>query len=182
MADKYRIPVIILSDQYLADSATNVDDFDFISLKNDYHLINDEEIKAFLNNERTGYKPYLLTERGISPGAYPGQIPGEIVLADSDEHDEYGHITEDAETRKAMVEKRARKLEKLINEDLEEAVYLGEGVQDYLLIGWGSTYGPLEEARNILLAEGVKTALLSFSDVWPLSAGRLMQYMNRQNL
>ncbi|NLM97619.1 MAG: 2-oxoacid:acceptor oxidoreductase subunit alpha, partial [Halanaerobiaceae bacterium] len=175
MADKYRIPVIILSDQYLADSATNVDDFDFISLKNDYHLINDEEIKAFLNNERTGYKPYLLTESGISPGAYPGQIPGEIVLADSDEHDEYGHITEDAETRKAMVEKRARKLEKLINEDLEEPVYLGEGVQDYLLIGWGSTYGPLEEARNILLAEGVKTALLSFSDVWPLSAGRLMQ-------
>ena len=96
-------------------------------------------------------------------------------MADSDEHDEYGHITEDAETRKAMVEKRARKLEKLINEDLEEPVYLGEGVQDYLLIGWGSTYGPLEEARNILLAEGVKTALLSFSDVWPLSAGRLMQ-------
>ncbi len=163
LADKYQIPVIILSDQYLADSAKNVKAFDFSSLKIDYNLISDQQAEKIED-----YKRYKINETGISPRSYPGQIAGQVMMIDSDEHDQYGHIIEDSEIRNAMVEKRARKIEKLIEEDLEEPVYQGEDEIDYLLLGWGSTYGALKEAQKILLDEGVKVGLLSFSDVWPL--------------
>lgn len=180
LADKYRIPVIILTDQYLADSTCNVPAFDFSSLKVEYYLMEEGEIREYANNEEKVFKPYLLTEDGISPRAYPGLIPGQVVLMDSDEHDEYGHITEDGEVRKAMVEKRARKLDKLCGEDLEEPLYLGGEEIDYLLIGWGSTYGALKEAREILEEEGFKVGLLSYSDVWPLPVKRLNDFRDKE--
>ncbi|MFW5971882.1 MAG: 2-oxoacid:acceptor oxidoreductase subunit alpha [Bacillota bacterium] len=169
LADKYHMPVIILSTQYLADSARNVKAFDFSSLEIDYNLIEDPDSVE-------DYKRYELTESGISTRSYPGQIPGQVFMIDSDEHDEYGHIIEDAETRNAMVEKRARKIEKLIEEDLQEPVYQGEEDVDYLLIGWGSTYGPLQEAQKALADEGIKVGLLSFTDVWPLPTGELERF------
>ena len=174
LADKYQIPVIILSDQYLADSAKNVKAFDFSSLEIDYNLISDQQAENIED-----YKRYKINETGISPRSYPGQIAGQVMMIDSDEHDEYGHIIEDSETRNAMVEKRARKIEKLIEEDLEEPVYQGEEDIDYLLLGWGSTYGALEEAQKILLDEGVKVGLLSFSDVWPLPVERLTRLTDK---
>jgi len=174
LADKYQIPVIILSDQYLADSAKNVKAFDFNSLEIDYNMISDEKAKNIKD-----YKRYKISKTGISPRSYPGQIAGEVMMIDSDEHNEYGHIIEDSETRNAMVEKRARKIEKLIEEDLEEPVYQGEEDIDYLLLGWGSTYGALQEAQKILLGEGVSVGLLSFSDVWPLPVDKLSKFKDK---
>lgn len=168
LADKYQIPVIILSDQYLADSAKNVKAFDFSSLKLNYNLIPDDEIE-----EIEDYKRYKITDSGISPRSYPGQIPGEILVVDSDEHDEYGHIIEDSRTRNAMIEKRMRKIKKLIEDDLEEPIYQGGEDVDFVLLGWGSTYGALEEAQRMLVNEGISVGLLSFSDVWPLPTAEL---------
>ena len=71
LADKYRIPVIILTDQYLADSTCNVPAFDFSSLKVEYYFMEEGEIREYANNEEKVFKPYLLTEDGISPRAYP---------------------------------------------------------------------------------------------------------------
>lgn len=79
-----------------------------------------------------------------------------------------------------MVEKRARKVEKLIREDLEEPIYQGEKNLEYLLIGWGSTYGPVEEARSILLADGIRVGFLSFSDIWPLPGDKLRQIYEKE--
>ncbi len=53
----------------------------------------------------SGYKRYQLTASGISPLAVPSWI-NDVIYADSDEHNEEGHITEDAGTRVKMVEKR----------------------------------------------------------------------------
>ncbi len=53
----------------------------------------------------TGYKRHALTETGICPLAVPGDAK-HLVVTDSDEHDEDGHIIEDAATRIKMVEKR----------------------------------------------------------------------------
>jgi len=56
----------------------------------------------------TGYKRYALTDSGISPRAIPSWIQ-DVIYADSDEHTEEGHITEDAAIRKQMVQKRLHK-------------------------------------------------------------------------
>ncbi len=167
IADKYQIPVIILSDQFNADSSKNIEEFDFDSLTIDRHLISEDDPAA------KDYKRYKFTEDGISPRAYPGQLKGETVLVDSDEHDEEGHIVEDGETRTKMVDKRARKLDKLIQEDLQEPKYFGDEDIDYLLLTWGSSYGPTREAFQLLKEDGIKVGLLSFNDVWPLPKEQL---------
>ncbi|MFW5856075.1 MAG: 2-oxoacid:acceptor oxidoreductase subunit alpha, partial [Bacillota bacterium] len=172
LAEKYQIPVVILGDQFLADSAKTVEEFNFNRLKIKRYLLSEEE-----KNEE--YNRYEITDDGISPRAYPGQITDGVVLADSDEHNQAGHITESAEVRKARVDKRMRKETQLINEDVIEPTYTGESDIDYLIIVWGSTYGPLQEAQELLTEEGIKTGVLSFSDVWPLPQKKLRKWASR---
>lgn len=162
LADKYRIPVILLGDQYLADYTTTVKAFD----------MNKIEIKRYLNDgaymDGKEYKSYEITTDGISPRILPGSLSGQAVLADSDEHDEYGHITESAEVRVAMNDKRMRKLDALRHE-LKEPEFLGAVDFGILLLSWGSLHGPVSEAIDILNESGGKKyGALVFGDIWPL--------------
>jgi len=162
LADKYQIPVILLGDQFLADSPRTVKPFDFNKVKIERYL-SDEDIA-----KKTEYKRYLLTKTGVSPRIVPGRTPGKTVLVDSDEHDEDGHITESAEVRIAMNDKRLRKMDYL-KEELIEPEFLGEEEFDTLLIGWGSLYSPIKEAVKLLNASGkTKYGALVFGDIWPL--------------
>ncbi|MGM0499252.1 MAG: 2-oxoacid:acceptor oxidoreductase subunit alpha [Bacillota bacterium] len=165
LADKYQLPVIILSDQFIGDGSKTIDEIDTSDMKIERHLVDPAEIDG-------EYKRYKYTEDGISPRAYPGQLKDNIVLSDSDEHDEYAHIVEDAETRNKMVEKRNKKIKKLIKEDLIEPDYTGPENPDYILVGWGSTAGPLKEGRK-MLADEYEVGHLAFNDVWPLPTKRL---------
>lgn len=171
LADKYQVPVIFLSDQNFADTARTIEKLDFSKLKYNRYLVDAETLE-------TPYRRYRFTESGISPRALPGQFPGEIVLADSDEHDEDGHIIEDAHTRRLMVEKRLRK-QQLLAGEMDEPFFLGEENPDLLLIGWGSTYGALREAVDLLNRDGARTAFLHFSDIWPLPQKRLSELLPR---
>jgi 2-oxoglutarate ferredoxin oxidoreductase subunit alpha len=160
LADKYQLPVIILSDQFIGDGSKTIKEIDTTDMKIERHLVDPAEVEG-------EYKRYKYTEDGISPRAYPGQLEGNTVLSDSDEHDEFAHIVEDAETRNKMVAKRAKKIAKLKEEDLLEPDYFGPEDPDYILVGWGSTAGPLTEGRK-MLADEYKIGHLAFNDVWPL--------------
>jgi len=168
LAEKYQIPVVLLYDQFLADTKQVTEEFDLENIELKRHLISEEEWP-----EDEEYSRYEMTESGISPRAYPGQLEDEVVLQDSDEHDEKGFIIEDADKREEIVDKRMRKLKKMKREDLTEPEYVGPEKPDYLLVGWGSTYGPLHEARWNLDENGHSVGLLSFSDVWPLPTAEL---------
>jgi len=161
----YQVPVIFLSDQNFADTHRSVEPFDFSRLSYDRAI-------AVEGDFEKPYKRYRFNADGISPRILPGQIPGELVLVDSDEHDERGNIIEDAETRRLMVDKRMQKMVALADEMDEPDLY-GDPRPDQLLIGWGSTYGVLREAVDALSASGLKTAMLHFSDLWPLPQRRL---------
>lgn len=174
LAEKYQIPVIILSDQYLADSTVSIDEFDLDNLEINRHLVKEDEV-----DNKKGYNRYEFSDDGISPRAYPGLIKGEVVLADSDEHDRHGYIVEGSEPRVKMADKRMGKLEKLVDEDLNEPEYYGEDDIDYLFISWGSTFGPLKEAINLLADDGIKAGILSFSDLWPLPEKELKKWSKK---
>ncbi|WP_312100012.1 2-oxoacid:acceptor oxidoreductase subunit alpha [Lachnoclostridium sp.] len=166
LAEKYQIPVIILSDQYLGDSTATVEPFEISNLKV-ANPSNDE----YKEGE---YLRYRLTENGISPRLIPGKSRN-FVSVDSDEHDERGFITESADVRNQMMDKRMKKLE-LLREELIEPEYFGEENCETLLIGWGSTYGPIAEAVNTLNeAEPGKYGALSFGDVYPLPTKLLQE-------
>lgn len=100
---------------------------------------------------------------------------------DSDEHDEYSHITESAHVRNIQMEKRMGKLE-LIKEDIMEPEFLGEEGLDILLVGWGSTYGALKEGVELLNKDGIKTGALSFGDIYPLPQELLTKYVSKAKM
>jgi 2-oxoglutarate ferredoxin oxidoreductase subunit alpha len=128
--------------------------------------------------EDSDYLRYLITENGISPRRVPGK--GDyFVTADSDEHDEAGFITEAADVRITMVDKRMRKLDGIISE-LEEPEFFGKKDCDVLLVGWGSTYGPIKEAIQVLNeGSGQKFGALIFGDIYPLPTKLLLEYADK---
>lgn len=158
MAEKYQIPVILLTDQYLQDSTATVPLFNaFKSVQ--------AKPAPFTGGE--DYARYRFTPDGLSPRIFPGDRRG-FATADSDEHDEQGRIIEDAETRARMMDKRMGKLE-LLRKELVEPDFLGEKDADILLVGWGSMHGPLQDALQLLSREGrLRAGALVFGDVWPL--------------
>lgn len=167
LAQKYQIPVIILSDQYLADATITVPNFDLTKL---YKTTTLEQ-----HPSQEDYYTYKITASGISPRLIPGKTQ-HVICIDSDEHDEYGHITEDAFVRTEMVDKRMRKLEQL-EKELIEPEFIGDKDFTTLFVGFGSTHGSIAEAVDILNTISTqKYAALIFGDIYPLPTKLLKQH------
>ncbi len=164
VADKFQIPVFILTDQYFLDSACNISVIEFKKLKLEKYLI------------KTGprYKRHAFTANGISPRGIPGYGSG-IVCADSDEHDEADYITEDPGTRTKMVDKRLRRM-KAINKDVIPPKLIGSKDYKYLVVGWGSTFSAIDEAIKTIKNKDL--AFLHFSQLYPLS-GKTAFFLNK---
>ncbi len=156
LADKYQIPVFVLTDQYFLDSYYNLPDFTGMKTENE----------KYITETVNGYKRYQFTETGISPRGVPGYGTG-LVRVDSDEHDEDGFITEDMGIRKKMVEKRWKKLTSMKKEILPPE-FSGPADFDTLVIGWGSTYHVIKEALDTIGDK--KTGFLHFGQVYPLGS------------
>ncbi len=155
LADKYQIPVFILSDQYFADIYYNLPSIDLKEVEIENHIIKTNK----------DYKRFELTDDGISPRGIPGFGDG-FVVVDSDEHDEEGHITENLHLRAKMVEKRLYKKLEGIQKDVIPPKVIGNEDYEILVIGWGSTYGIIIESMDNLKKDNV--AFLHFSQVYPL--------------
>jgi 2-oxoglutarate ferredoxin oxidoreductase subunit alpha len=162
-AEKYQLPVVILTDQHLASSYATVDQFELSEVNIDRGLLlSDKEDKP------SEYMRHRVTKSGISPRAFPG-VGKALVVTDSDEHDEEGHLTEDAEMRTSQVQKRLRKLFSLRQEISLPRRY-GPKKAETTLIGWGSTYGAIHEAVDILRKEGASVNMLHLNELWPFPA------------
>jgi len=161
LAEKYQLPIIMLTDQHLAGSYTTVDLFDLSKVTIDRGLLFAEEGAG----KPGKYQRHEITKSGISPRAFPGRADV-LVVTDADEHNEEGHLIEDAETRTRMMQKRMRKLFSLKQEISAPPLY-GPKKAETLLIGWGSTYGAIREAVDILHKEGASVNLLQLNELWP---------------
>ncbi|TFG20398.1 MAG: 2-oxoacid:acceptor oxidoreductase subunit alpha [Promethearchaeota archaeon] len=158
IADKIQIPVFILTDQYLVDSYYNVkaDDMKLVGVEH-----------AFVETD-SDYKRYEYTANGITPRGIPGLGTG-LIRVDSDEHDEWGHITEDMRgVRDKMTDKRIHKKGKTISEHPTPIPLEPFGGHDAetLVICWGSSYLAVKEAIEEI--NDPKIAGIHFSQVFPL--------------
>ncbi|MDD5190106.1 MAG: 2-oxoacid:acceptor oxidoreductase subunit alpha [Dehalococcoidales bacterium] len=157
LAEKYQLTVIIMTDHHLATSYSAVERFDLTRVEID---------RGVLYSKNSGeYKRHQFTADGISPRAFPGK-PGTLVVTDSDEHDEAGHLTEDPEIRSKMVNKRLGKMVAL-REEIRLPKLWGAEQPEIIVAGWGSTFGAIREAVTTLTETGVKIAHLHFSEIWP---------------
>jgi len=157
LADKYQLPVIVMTDHHLATSYNTVERFDLTRTNIDRGSINTSNMGE--------YQRHLFTENGISPRAFPGKSTA-LVVTDSDEHDENGHLTEDPAIRTRMTNKRLGKMA-LAQEDIQSPKLYGPEQPDMILVGWGSTFGAIREAVDILNNRGKKIAHLHFHEIWP---------------
>ena len=168
LADRWQVPVFILTDQYLADSVQVMEGrVPTKMLRRDYPVFED------------GYRRYAITADGVSPLTYPGLSEARVEV-DSDEHTEDGTITEDLDLRVKMVEKRLRKFEGL----KEEAVMpsrCGDRKAKTVLISWGSNRIIVKEVVEALQAEGVALAAVHFGQVWPLTP-KMARGLSRRRL
>jgi len=161
LADRFQIPVILLGDQYLGDYYQTIQPFDFSDLTIERSLAGEEVWR-----QKEPYQRYKFTEDGISPRLVPGRCGTQVVLADSDEHTEGGHITEAGDVRIAMSQKRMKRLE-LLKEVEQEPWFFGQTEPEILLVAWGSTAGPVREAVE-RLEEDYSIGALIFGDIYPL--------------
>jgi len=164
LADRFQIPVFLLTDQYFADSV---------------HVIEEEEIPLeMITREYPVFnetdKRYSLTEDGISPLTFPG-LSDALVKLDSDEHDEEGKITEEPHLRKRMVDKRLKKMGLLKQEAILPTFY---GAMDAaaVVICWGSNRLIVKEAAERLNADGLSVCVLHFGQVYPLTPAMIAPY------
>ncbi len=168
LSSKYQIPAIILSDQQLADTLVTVPRWELGEVHLDRHL-------ATPGSYQEPYQRYALTPSGVSPRLAPLQTDWPVIV-DGDEHDEAGHLTEDLGNRERMVSKRLHRQRDLLGQ-MEEPLVLGNGPT--LLVGWGSSFGALEE---LVLEHPTDLRLVHFNEVWPLRTERLIAEMERARL
>ena len=155
LADKYQIPVFILTDQFLVDSFYTTDTFSLDQIENEYYI-------GLTNKD---YKRYEITKNGISIRGIPGFGDG-IIIANGNEHDEWGDISENEYLNKIMPEKRMKKFDLIKKETL---LPYFSGSEDYktLVISWGSTFFTVKEAIEEL--KNKKLAHLHFNQIWPIN-------------
>jgi len=162
LSERFQIPVVLLTDQLLAESLYRVEGFDL-----DGPPVAPRGEKA--ETVEAPYRRYRLTKSGVSPRLFPGEST-HLVAADSDEHDEAGHITEDLKgAALAMADKRLRKAAAL-KAAMEPPVYEGPEEAALVLVSFGTMKHPTAEALALLAAEGAPgVGHLHYRELWPLA-------------
>jgi 2-oxoglutarate ferredoxin oxidoreductase subunit alpha len=170
LAEKFQVPVMILGDQYFADSSMNVP-------RVDVSTVSIERGKLADSGPNSEYKRYLLTDDGISPRAFPGD-EGKIVVSSGNVHREDGHISEDSTIRNLMVQKFMNKIPAILA-DLNPPQLYGNKKAETTLMTWGSTWGAVNEAMEILAKNGESINQLHFCDIFPLRTKRLREIFSK---
>ncbi len=164
IARKYQVPVMFLSDQAIA---TRIEAFDEPNLQQICQDISPDLSPV------ADHKPYdLQTPDGVSRHAAPGTriASGKYPVVTGLEHDEMGHPTGSPRLHLAMTAKRRRKLQALA-EELPAPEVFGAPDGDVLLVGWGSTQGPIREAVLRARREGHSMSSLHFKYLNPFPNG-----------
>ncbi len=162
LAKRCSCPVIILSDQALA---TRIEAFSQPNLSE--HWI---EPELDLSERDENFKPYSLD--GLTQRAPPGSpmSEGTYPKITGLEHDEMGHPSGNPVNHQKMTEKRRSKLVTLAADLPLPEVYREED-GEILLMGWGSTYGPIREACDRLRDKGLCASATHIRHLHPLPAG-----------
>ena len=162
IARKYSTPVFILSDTSLATRIEAFDEPDLAQLM--------ENSAPDISPRDGEFKPYALDH--LTHHAPPGSrmLGGKYPVVTGLEHDEMGHPTGSPKLHTAMTAKRRRKLQDLAAEIPVPEVH-GDPEGDVLLVGWGSTYGPIHEAVNVARERGETLSAIHLRHIHPLPDG-----------
>jgi 2-oxoglutarate ferredoxin oxidoreductase subunit alpha len=175
LTDKYQCPGMVLIDLLIGEGRATFDP-DEVDMQPEINR------GALLTEaaQQNGYKRYENTESGISPRAIAG-LEGYVHVVATDEHDEDSTLLSDEFTdptkRRMMVEKRDRKMSTVLD-DVSAPSLEGPADADVTLIGWGSTWGVIKEAVELLQEQGVRANHLPFKWIVPFHADEVTEIVN----
>ncbi len=185
MAERYQMPVIILTDQSLTARVESVDRNIFkqkelqervLYSSNDTSNNGNGKVPVTAGATSHSFARYAYTASGISPISTPGYGATPYV-ATGLEHDEHGHPDYEPEDHTAMMEKRFRKLETAAKE-LPQPQRYGDENATIGIIGWGSTEGTIQEAVDRAQARGYKVAALHPKILSPLPDSAIQDFIH----
>ncbi len=171
LAEKWRVPVILLLDQALCQNTTTSARFDLEGVQvQRASRLRPEDVASM-----TEYKAYRFTDDGISPYAPPG-TPGVWAEITGNEHDEWGHVSVNMANRVRMMKKRMEKMVRAVP-DLPPARLFGDPTARVGLVGYGSTSGPIRETQTILAARGLPTRYFQARTLYPVPVAELDAFL-----
>lgn len=177
IADKYQLPALIMSDLLLSEHPETVDKEVF---DNNIKIDRGQVVKEW-NPENGKFKRFALTESGVSPRVIPG-TPNTCFVSATDEHDEESILISDMFTappiRRKMMEKRGRKIDNMLK-DLPAPKLEGPADAEVTLVTWGSTWGVVKEAIELLAAKGVKANHLNIKYIFPFHAKEVTEILSK---
>jgi len=160
LATRYMTPVIVLTDGYISNAAEpwlipNVEDY--------------EQTPVKFRTKPEGFKPFLRDEVTLArPWAIPGTPGLEHRIGGLEKDSETGHISYDAKNHQRMTNVRAAKINGIANDLPAQKVEDGAEEGQLAVVGWGSTYGPINRAVNTLREEGLDVSHIHLRHIWPL--------------
>jgi 2-oxoglutarate/2-oxoacid ferredoxin oxidoreductase subunit alpha len=162
LAEKWRVPVLLLLDQALCQNTSTSPRFDLSKV----HIDRGKRLTPAAVSALQQYKIYEFTEDGVSAVAPPG-TPGVWSEVTGNEHDEWGHVSVNPTNRVRQMKKRMEKMVKA-RDDLPPARLFGPPDAKVGFIGFGGTSGPILEAVRMLGARGVPARYLQARTVYPV--------------
>ncbi len=170
LAQKYEVPVIILTDKYIAESHHDTPEF---SLEEASVM----RPTAFTpTSSNAPYARYNLHSTQSSIRPLPG-TKGGIYVANSDEHDEVGYSEEDAQIRTEMMQRRMRKLSDF-EKELPQPVVEGDPHAQVNILCWGSTKGPVRDAICLLEEKKISANFLNITWMYPFPEAAVAEFVH----
>lgn len=161
LAEKYQIPVILLTEKQIAESFFQVDKMPE-AIPIERHILSSEEAKEVKSTDR-----FKVSDSGVSPRWLPGQSKV-VFTANSDEHLGDGTLTEEAQQSWEMYSKRIRKEVSLLQE-LPEPIVYGDQNPEISFVGWGSVKNTVLDVINCLHEfTDKKIAYLHYEYLYPV--------------
>jgi len=168
LAEKYQIPVFLVSDLSLAvtEQTFPPETFDMDEVEIDRGKVVETGDVDSWTDEQDRFQPHFPTADGVSPRTFPG-TDGGAHMTTGLEHNALGRRTEDTDTRVEQVKKRDRKVQTAIEEEEWDYREFGDPDADTLVVSWGSNEGPMREAIEFLAADGIDVRFISVPYLFP---------------
>ena len=160
IATKYMTPVILLTDGYIGNAAEPwlIPDVDSIRFP-----------RVQFRTDPAGFQPFLRDPKTLSrPWAVPGTPGLEHRIGGLEKDYDTGHISYDPINHQRMTEARAEKIRRIADDIPLQTVEEGAKRGRLAIVGWGSTYGPINRAVSELRKKGQDASHIHLRHLWPL--------------
>jgi 2-oxoglutarate ferredoxin oxidoreductase subunit alpha len=160
LATQFMTPVMLLADGYIANASEpwKIPDVDAY-----------EKFPVTFHTDAEGFHPFLRDEETMARAwAIPGTPGLEHRIGGIEKSSTTGNISYDAENHQVMTDLRKNKIDGIAKFIPDQEVALGDDKGGIAVVGWGSTYGPINRAVQLLRAEKAKVSHIHLRHIWPL--------------